>query len=110
MALMDVLEELIDARVVDAGDVAQVTGATTRTVSRWANAQATPRRGAEDRLLELKAVVDRLRDAFGDEPARLWLRSPNQELDWWKPLDLVADGEYRRVIAAIEVFRRAREA
>jgi hypothetical protein len=25
-------------------------------------------------------------------------------LDWWKPLDLVAEGEYRRVIAAIELF------
>jgi len=32
--------------------------------------------------------------------ARLWLRSPNPELDWKKPLELIADGEYRRVIGA----------
>jgi hypothetical protein len=66
--LTGVLDELIETHVVDTGDVAQVTGATTRSVSRWAHAKAAPRR---------------------------------DELDWHKPLDLVAEGEYRRVIGAI---------
>jgi uncharacterized protein (DUF2384 family) len=51
-------------------------------------------------LLELKAVVDQLRRVLRDEPARLWLRSPNPSLDWRKPLDLVTESEYRRVIGA----------
>lgn len=99
--LSGVLDELIDTHIVDAGDVAQVTGSTPRSVSRWATAKATPRRDAEDRLLELRAVADQLRAVLRDEPARLWLRSPNPELDWRKPLELVAEGEYRRVIGAV---------
>jgi putative toxin-antitoxin system antitoxin component (TIGR02293 family) len=95
-----ILDELIDTHVIDAADLAWITGTTPRSVSRWATAKAVPRREAEDRLLELKAVVDQLRMVLRDEPARLWLRSPNPDLDWRKPLDLIADGEYRRVIGA----------
>jgi uncharacterized protein (DUF2384 family) len=95
------LDELIETRVVGPGDVAQVTGSTPRSVSRWANAGVAPRRESEDRLLELKAVVDQLRSVLRDEPARLWLRSPNPSLDWRKPLELVAEGDYRRVIGAV---------
>ena len=96
-----VLDELIDSHVVDAGDLAQITGTTARSVSRWTAAKAVPRRDAEDRLLELKAVVDQLRSVLRDDSARLWLRSPNPDLDWRKPLELIAEGEYRRVIAAV---------
>jgi putative toxin-antitoxin system antitoxin component (TIGR02293 family) len=98
--LSGVLDDLIDTRVIDASDVAEITGTTTRSVSRWSASKAAPRRVAEDRLLELKAVVDVLRDVLRDEPARLWLRSPNADLDWRKPLDLIAEGEYRVVIGA----------
>lgn len=99
--LSGVLDELIDGHVIDASDLARITGSTPRSVTRWTTAKATPRRDAEDRLLELKAVVDQLRAVLRDEPARLWLRSPNPELDWRKPLDLIAEGEYRRVIGAV---------
>jgi len=99
--LSGVLDVLIETQVIDAADVAQITGATPRSVSRWTAAKAAPRRDAEDRLLELKSVVDLLRSVLRDEPARLWLRSPNPDLDWRKPLELIADGEYRRVIGAV---------
>lgn len=95
-----VLDALVESRVIDVGDLAQITGATPRSVSRWSTAKTLPRREAEDRLLELKAVVDVLGSVLRSEPARLWLRSPNPFLDWRKPLDLIAEGEYRRVIAA----------
>lgn len=99
--LSGVLDELIDTHVIDASDLAQITGSTTRSVSRWTAAKAMPRRVAEDRLLELKAVVDQLRTVLRDEPARIWLHSPNPDLDWHKPLELIAAGEYRRVIGAV---------
>lgn len=99
--LSGVLDVLIETQVIDAADVAQITGATPRSVSRWTAAKASPRRDAEDRLLELKSVVDLLRSVLRDEPARLWLRSPHPDLDWRKPLELIADGEYRRVIGAV---------
>lgn len=33
-----------------------------------------------------------------DDAARLWLRSPNSDLAYEKPLDLIAGGQYQRVI------------
>lgn len=57
-----------------------------------------PRRASEERLLELKAVVDLLRRVMRDDAARLWLRSPNPDLSYEKPLDLIGTGEYQRVI------------
>lgn len=96
-----VLDELIESGVVNAGDIAQITATTRRSVSRWIGSEAMPRRDAEDRVVELKAVVDLVRFVFRDEPARLWLRRPNPLLDWRKPLELIAEGEYRSVIASV---------
>lgn len=100
MTTTEMVGELLSGRVVDASDVAAVTGSTARSVTRWGAAEASPRRESEERLLELKAVLDALDEALSGEPARIWLRSPNPSLDWRKPLDLVAQGEYRRVIGA----------
>lgn len=95
-----VVDELLVDDIVDSPDVAKVTGTTPRSVTRWLDG-ASPRRPAEERLLELKAVVDVLRRVLREEPARLWIRSPNSDLDYEKPLDLIERGEYRRVIGAI---------
>ena len=95
------LDDMLDSEVVDAPDIARVLGTTARSVSRWATSGATPRRHNEERLLELKAVIDSLRQVMRDEPARLWLRSPVPALDYEKPIELVERGEYRRVIGAI---------
>lgn len=46
-------------------------------------------------------MTDQLRSVLRDEPARLWLRGPNPDLDWQKPLELISKGEYRRVVGAI---------
>lgn len=94
------VDELLVDDIVDSPDVARVTGTTARSVSRWLEG-ASPRRPAEERLLELRAVVDLLRRVLREEPAHLWIRSPNPDLGYEKPLDLIERGEYRRVIGAI---------
>ena len=33
-----------------------------------------------------------------DDAARFWMRSPNPDLGYEKPLDLVALGQYQRVV------------
>ena len=102
MALLgEVLDELLESEIIDTSDVARVAHTTPRSVARWTAAKSAPRRDNEDRLLELKAVVEQLRRVLRDDAARLWLRSPNPELEWQKPIELIADGQYRRVIAAI---------
>lgn len=97
-SLASLLDRLYESEVIDSADVARVSGAHLRSVGRWHGEQAEPRRESEERLLELKAVVDLLRRVMRDDAARLWLRAPNPDLGYEKPLDLVASGQYRRVI------------
>lgn len=92
------LDHLYAGDVVDTADVARVSATNPRSVARWKAQSASPRREAEERLLELKAVVDLARRVMRDSAARLWLRSPNPDLGYEKPLDLIAAGHYQRVI------------
>lgn len=61
-------------------------------------AGADPRREVEDLLLEHDAVVDLAHRVMSDEAVDLWLRTPNSELEYEKPLDLIAQGRYQDVI------------
>lgn len=97
-SLSALLDRLYETEVIDTADVARVSGTHARSVNRWRAAQAEPRRASEERLLELKAVVDLLRRVMRDDAARMWLRAPNPDLGYEKPLDLVAVGKYQRVI------------
>ena len=97
-SLAALLDDLYKTDVIDTADVARVSGTHARSVNRWHAAQSEPRRESEERLLELKPVVDLLRRVVRDDAARLWLRSPNPDLAYEKPLDLVASGQYQRVI------------
>lgn len=86
------------ADVVDTADVARVSDTNPRSVLRWRVNAAAPRREAEERLLELRAVVDLALNVMSSNAARLWLRSPNPDLGYDKPLDVIAEGRYQRVI------------
>jgi putative toxin-antitoxin system antitoxin component (TIGR02293 family) len=97
-SLGSLLDQLYEGDIVDSADVARVSGSHPRSVSRWQSSNAAPRRDSEERLLELKAVVDLLRRVVREDAARLWLRAPNPELSYEKPLDLIAAGHYQRVI------------
>jgi hypothetical protein len=96
-----VLDGVFEDDVVDTGDVARAVGASARSVARWQADEVVPRRGSEERLLEVKAVVGLLREHLRPEAARLWIRSPNPDLGYEKPLDLISCGEYQIVIGAI---------
>ncbi|MGI8792225.1 MAG: antitoxin Xre/MbcA/ParS toxin-binding domain-containing protein [Acidimicrobiales bacterium] len=96
--LTSLLDHLYEGDVVDTGDLALVTGTSPRSVARWRAGDATPHREAEGRLLELRAVVDLARRVMRDDASRYWMRSPNPELDYEKPLDLIAAGQYQRVV------------
>jgi putative toxin-antitoxin system antitoxin component (TIGR02293 family) len=96
--LTSLLDHLYDGDVVDTADLARVSDTNPRSVARWKSREAAPRRDAEERLLELRAVVDLARRVMNDDAARFWMRSPNPDLSYEKPLDVVAAGQYQRVI------------
>ncbi|HZJ28244.1 MAG TPA: antitoxin Xre/MbcA/ParS toxin-binding domain-containing protein [Acidimicrobiia bacterium] len=96
--LVSLLDHLSEGAVVDTADLARVSDTNPRSVARWKAQESMPRREAEERLLELRAVVDLARRVMSDEAARFWMRSPNPDLGYEKPLDLVAEGQYQRVV------------
>ncbi len=96
--LTSLLDHLYEGDVVDTTDVARVSDTNPRSVTRWRASESAPRRDAEERLLELRAVVDLARKVMRDDAARFWMRSPNPDLGYEKPLDLVAAGHYQQVI------------
>ena len=68
------------------------------SVARQRTESSAPTRQAEDRLLELEAVVDLAGRVMHEDAARRWMRSPNPDLGDEKPIDLVEKGQYQRVV------------
>jgi len=82
-------------------DIAGVVGTSPRSIARWAHGEADPRARSRDRLLEVTAVVTELCQVLAGDAAHVWLFTPNPFLEFDRPIELVARGEYRRVLAAV---------
>ena len=52
----------------------------------------------EDGDVQVCAFGDLARRVMRDDAARFWMRSPNPDLGYEKPLDLIAAGQYQRVV------------
>jgi Antitoxin Xre/MbcA/ParS C-terminal toxin-binding domain len=78
-------------------DIARATGARPSTARAWLGATRTPTGTRAERLIELSAIVERLLRVMDAEYIPVWLRKPNPALGDEKPIDLIADGEYRQV-------------
>ena len=98
------LERLEEKAGLSYEDIARVVGSSPRSISRWARGDADPRSRSRDRLLETSAVVNELSGVLTADAAHVWLFTPNPFLDCDRPIDLVAEGQYRRVLAAIEAL------
>jgi putative toxin-antitoxin system antitoxin component (TIGR02293 family) len=103
----DVAERLEQATAridLDRAAVARALDTNARTVSRWLHRESEPRPEARERLLELIAVLEQLSGVLKPAPAHDWLFTPNPLLEHHKPIDLLRDGEYRRVLGAIDAL------
>jgi putative toxin-antitoxin system antitoxin component (TIGR02293 family) len=95
------VQQVLAGGLVDTADVARVLDTSQRSVQRWAAQDASPRKEAEERFLELAAVLELAERVLPEESARLWLRAPVAELEWRKPLDVIKEGQFRQVIDAL---------
>jgi putative toxin-antitoxin system antitoxin component (TIGR02293 family) len=101
---MPAVDQVLNSNLVDVSDIARMLGTTPRSVQRWNADSANPRKDAEDRLLELDAVLRLARQVMAERAARLWLRTPNPTMGWNKPLDLVGRGDFKIVIDTLEAL------
>ncbi|MGH2715954.1 MAG: antitoxin Xre/MbcA/ParS toxin-binding domain-containing protein [Thermoleophilaceae bacterium] len=102
--LAERLEQATTRIELDQADVARLLDTNPRTVSRWLHRETEPRPDARERLLELIAVLEQLSGVLKAAPAHDWLFTPNPLLDHHKPVDLLREGEYRRVLGAIDAL------
>ncbi|MDQ3432921.1 MAG: DUF2384 domain-containing protein [Actinomycetota bacterium] len=98
------LGELAERLELEQADVARVMGTNPKTVSRWLQERAEPRRATRERLLEFIAVLEQLSATLHPAVAHDWLFTPNPLLGHDKPADLIRDGQYRRVLGAIDAL------
>jgi len=96
---------LHDRSSLSAQQIARGTGAAASTVRDWLGHRSEPRGVRAERVAQLAEIAERLERVMPRESVSVWLSKPIEALDFRKPLDLLAEGEYRRVgkvVAAIE--------
>jgi putative toxin-antitoxin system antitoxin component (TIGR02293 family) len=89
---------------LDQADLASLVGANPRTVARWLAEESEPRTDVRRRLLEVIAVLEQLSGVLAPQAAHDWLFSPNPALGHDKPIELLAGGEWRRVLGMIDAL------
>ena len=90
-------------RLFPAQFIARATGANVRTAERWRAGQS-PQARFRDRIGELQAILDVLGRGMTDDAKRDWLEAPNALLDWRRPVDRLAHGDFDAVRAAAESY------
>lgn len=78
-------------------DISRATGAHETTVRAWLRGGRSPSGAHAERLAELSAIVERLVRVMDAAYIPVWMRKPIPLLDDDKPLDVIAEGQYRRV-------------
>ena len=83
-------------------DIANFTGVSKATVSRWANGQKTPHPRTQLIMSDLAYVVLRLSEYYSQEEIRAWLYALHPQLDGERAIDLVHEGRAIEVIAILD--------
>ncbi|HEX6699535.1 MAG TPA: antitoxin Xre/MbcA/ParS toxin-binding domain-containing protein [Gaiellaceae bacterium] len=104
MTVTERLDRAATALELERSDVARIVEANPRTVARWLRREVEPRAEARERLLEVVPVLERLAGTVRPAAAHDWLFTPNRDLDHHKPVDLLRQGEYRRVLGAVDAL------
>ncbi len=89
---------------LDQADLAHLVGSNPRTVARWLAHESEPRTDVRRRLLEVLAVLEQLSGVLQPQAAHDWLFSPNELLEHEKPIDLLARGDWRRILGLIDAL------
>ena len=83
-------------------DIANFTGVSKATVSRWGSGQKSPHPHTQLIMSDLSYVVMRLAEYYGDEEVRAWLYARHPQLDGARAIDLIHDERTEEVIAILD--------
>jgi uncharacterized protein (DUF2384 family) len=83
-------------------DIANFTGVSKATVSRWGSGQKSPHPKTQLIMSDLAYVVMRLSEYYGHEEVRAWLYARHPQLDGQRAIDLIHDERTEEVIAILD--------
>ncbi len=83
-------------------ELADVIGVNSRQVMNWVSGQNVPSGARRDKLLEVDYIVRQLREVYTREGAEIWLHGRKKSLGHQRPIDLMREGKFQTVLAAIE--------
>ena len=83
-------------------DIANFTGVSKATVSRWGSGEKSPDPHTQLILSDLSCVVMRLAEFYGHEEVRAWLYARHPQLDGARAVDLIHDERTEEVIAILD--------
>lgn len=85
-----------------ATDIANFTGVSKSTVSRWGNGRKSPHPKTQLIMSDLAYVVMRLSEYYSHEETRAWLYARHPQLGGQRAIDLVHDERTEDVIAILD--------
>ena len=83
-------------------DIANFTGVSKATVSRWGSGQKSPHPKTQLIMSDLSYVVMRLSEYYSHEEVRAWLYARHPQLDGRRAIDLIHDEKTEEVIAILD--------
>jgi DNA-binding transcriptional regulator YiaG len=94
---MRVVEKVTHSGITQA-ELAKAVGTGSRSVQNWANGHNAPRGRSAEKLLDVHAIIDILSDSYTPEGIDIWFHSRNRNLDMRRPIDLLTEGDFDRVL------------
>jgi uncharacterized protein (DUF2384 family) len=86
-------------------EIGLIAGVGERQVQNWVSRASRPSPESRDRLVDIRYVVGQLLDVYRPEGVEIWLHSRNPELSGQRPIELLIDGQFDSVLAAVERLR-----
>ena len=83
-------------------DIANFTGVSKATVSRWGSGQKTPDPRTQLIMSDLSYVVTRLGEYNDHEEARAWLYARHPQLEGERAINLIRDQRTEEVLAILD--------
>ncbi len=83
-------------------DIANITGVSKATVSRWGSGQKTPDPRTQLIMSDLSYVVMRLGEYNDQEEVRAWLYARHPQLEGERAIILIRDQRTEKVIATLD--------
>ena len=83
-------------------DIANFTGVSKATVSRWSSGRKSPHPKTQLIMSDLSYVVMRLSEYYSQEEVRAWLYARHPQLEGRRAIDLIHDERTADVIAILD--------